>query len=91
MRATFCRINENYYRVNFRGRFWKIFPFRYSVTLRVVGESDGTVKLAGSSHLGRLMGTFYYRATVSGTKFSATYSSKKDNGTFTMWRSNCCR
>lgn len=86
--ATFCRLDETHYRVNFRGRFFKILPFHYSVTLAVVGQEGDTLKLSGSSYLGRLFGTFYYQADVTPTNFVATYWSCKDRGRFLL--SRCC-
>ena len=87
LNATFTRIDDTHYRAKFSGRFWKVFPFRYSVTLRVVEEGD-VVRLAGSSYLGRIMGTFYYHAEATSCDFSATYNSCKDNGKWVLSR-NC--
>ncbi len=50
LRATFTRCDDTHYRVDFSGRFFKILPFRYSVTLQVVEETEETVKLSGSSY-----------------------------------------
>ena len=36
LRATFRPCGEGRWAVDFSGRFFKIFPFRYSVTLRVI-------------------------------------------------------
>jgi len=85
MRAEFCRLNNGDYRVNFRGRFFKLFPFRYSVVLKVVEEGD-VVRLNGSSYLGRMFGTFCYSATADACQFRADYTSKKDNGVFSLTR-----
>jgi hypothetical protein len=88
LNGTFCRLSATSYEVNFRGRFFKVFPFRYSVVLNVVEEYGDYTRLRGSSYLGRMFGTFYYDATVQGNCFTATYTSCKDNGRFTMTR--CC-
>ena len=88
MSGTFCKLDETHYRVDFRGRFLKLLPFRYSVTLNVVSQTEDTVELAGSSYLGRVFGTFHYRATVRDNCFTANYSSCKDNGKFVLQR--CC-
>ena len=85
MKAKFCRLKNGDYRVNFRGRFFKIFPFRYSVVLKVVEEGD-VVKLSGSSYLGRMFGTFCYSATADACQFRADYTSKKDHGVFSLKR-----
>lgn len=86
LRATFTKCSEIQYRVEFTGRFCKILPFRYSVTLDVVEDTGESVKLAGSSYLGRLFGTFCYTASADGCSFTAHYSSKKDQGRFDLWR-----
>lgn len=88
--ATFCKISSTQYQVNFKGRFFKILPFRYSVVLNVVSDDGRTVHLRGSSYLGRMFGTFYYHATVTNNCFSASYSSCKDRGWFKMTRCSTC-
>ena len=85
LRGHFCRQADGSYQVRFSGRFFKIVPFRYTTTLDVVSEGD-TVVLSGDSYLGRLMGTFHYRATASGGHFQASYSSRKDHGLFVLQR-----
>ena len=82
LRGSFCRVSEYAYRVDFSGRFFKLFPFRYSVVLNVVEDRGNYVRLQGSSYLGRMFGTFYYDATIVGCQFNAAYTSCKDNGTF---------
>lgn len=86
LRATFTRCGETGYHVTFTGRFLKIVPFRYAVTLTVVEDHGDSVVLAGSSYLGRLFGTFSYRATATGCEFTARYSSRKDDGSFRLTR-----
>lgn len=88
LKASFCKISDSAYQVNFKGRFFKVFPFRYSVVLNVVYDDGQTLKLQGSSYLGRMFGTFYYNATVTDGCFNASYSSCKDNGWFRMTK--CC-
>lgn len=88
LKGDFVRLSATQYQVNFRGRFFKIFPFKYSVVLNVVSEGANFAQLRGSSYLGRMFGTFHYNATVQGNCFSATYTSCKDNGTFKMTK--CC-
>jgi hypothetical protein len=87
LNATFTRGGETEYRVKFTGRFLKVIPFRYTVTLTVVEERGDELILEGSSYLGRLFGTFSYRATATDGRFTADYTSKKDDGTFRMTRS----
>ena len=87
LKAEFTRIDDSQYQVDFRGRFLKLVPFRYSVVLTAVDEGD-TVRLSGDNYLGRMFGWFHYDAVVSGDCFTANYSSCKDSGQFQMTR--CC-
>ena len=86
LNANFCRVDGAHYRVDFSGRFFKLVPFRYSVTLTVVADHGDSVTLAGSSYLGRLVGTFHYQATANSCSFVSNYSSCKDNGKFVLSR-----
>jgi hypothetical protein len=85
--AEFVSCGGNQYEVHFRGRFFKIMPFQYSVTM-TAEERDGVVYLSGSKYLGRMVGTFSFSAAATDTCFNANYSSCKDNGKFTL--SRCC-
>jgi hypothetical protein len=87
--AHFTKRDDEHYCVHFRGKFWKCFPFKYTVVLTVTERTEDAVKLAGSSNLGLLFGTFWYEATATDTEFVAHYCSKHDRGVFTMCR--CCR
>ncbi len=86
LKAHFVKCDDTHYRVHFSGRFFKIMPFRYTVTLQVVEQTEDGVTLQGSSYLGRLMGTFYYNATASDCYFRSSYSSCKDYGVFELSR-----
>jgi len=86
LKASFCRLHNGDYEVRFRGRFFRVIPFRYRVVLHVIDQQGDTVYLAGSSYLGRLFGTFEYQATATPSEFRATYTSKKDCGEFWMCR-----
>lgn len=86
MTAAIMPCGEDRYRAEFQGRFFKVFPFRYSVTLTVVERTDEAIILGGQSYLGRIFGTFYYTATVTENSFVASYRSRKDWGQFTMRR-----
>jgi len=88
LRATFRPCGEGRWAVDFSGRFFKILPFRYSVTLRVVEDAGDSVTLAGTSWLGRLFGTFCYRADATACRFEARYTSKKDAGVFRLERAD---
>ena len=85
LRATFSRVNDSQYQVDFSGRFFKVIPFHYSVVLNAVEEGD-TVRLSGDSYLGRRYGWFHYEAVVVGDCFTASYSSCKDSGEFRLTR-----
>ena len=86
LRATLTACGDQAYRAEFRGRFFKIMPFRYTVTLQVVGVDEHGIHLAGSQSLGRLFGTFHYQATITDCRFEATYRSCKDWGKFSLGR-----
>ena len=88
LRATFRSCGEDRWAVDFSGRFFKLLPFRYSVTLRVVEDAGDRVTLAGTSWLGRLFGTFCYRADATACRFEAHYTSKKDTGIFRLERAD---
>ncbi len=83
--AEFVSCGGNQYEVHFRGRFFKIMPFKYSVTM-VAEERDGVVYLSGSKYLGRLVGTFSFNAAATDTCFNANYSSCEDSGQFKLSR-----
>lgn len=94
--AEFCKVDNCHYEVRFKGRFFKVFPFRYKVTLQVLEETPERVVLSGSQDLGRIFGTFTYSATVTDNCFVASYTSCKDDGIFRMERctrpcqTDCC-
>ncbi|HEX3658530.1 MAG TPA: hypothetical protein VHV55_22250 [Pirellulales bacterium] len=91
LNAKFCKLDDTHYRVDFSGRFFKIFPFHYSVTLMVTGQDGDTLLLSGSSYLGRMFGTFHYSARATECSFVADYTSCKDRGRFILHRTCCCR
>lgn len=89
MTASLCRIDDQHYSATFRGRFWKIFPFRYRTVLTVTEDTPEYTRLSGATYLGRLFGTFSYNATVTKTCFDANFRSCRDWGKFEM--SRCCQ
>lgn len=91
LKARFCKLDDTHYRVDFSGRFFKVFPFHYSVTLMVTGQEGDGLLLSGSSYLGRMFGTFYYNARATECSFVADYTSCKDRGRFILHRTCCCR
>jgi hypothetical protein len=86
--GDFCKLDETHYRVRFRGRFWVVFPFRYTVTLTVVGRTEERVLLTGAHDLGPLLGTFHFTAEATATQFVAHYCARRDRGQFVLCR--CC-
>ena len=86
LKATVCKCDETHYQVRFRGRFFGVIPFRYEVTLEVVGQDKDRVFLSGEAYLGHLFGTFHYQAEATDCEFRATYTSCRDNGTFCLTR-----
>ena len=88
MSMSLCKIDDKHYAATFRGRFWKIIPFRYRTVMTVYSDDGTTVKMGGSQSLGRLMGTFSFTATVTKTCFDAHFTSCGDWGKFEM--SRCC-
>ena len=87
--AEFCKCDDCHYRVTFTGRFFKIFPFRYSVVLNAIQEGDKVV-LMGENNLGLLFGTFTYQGEATATDFFAHFSSCRYQGIFVLSRC-CCR
>ena len=84
--AKFTPVSDTTYKVRFRGRFWVVFPFRYSTTLNVVGSGEDAVMLAGEKNLGPLLGSFRTSATATATDFTADFSARRDTGRFIMTR-----
>ena len=61
-----------------------------------VKQKDDITELVGESYLGRLAGTYSYKAKATETDFKADFSSCKDEGRFIMSRcqdclDRCCR
>ncbi|HVL11253.1 MAG TPA: hypothetical protein VM529_01720 [Gemmata sp.] len=78
-------IDDDTYRVAFRGRFAKVIPFWYSTRLDVVGAGDDVVVLAASRRL-PLMGTYSTTATATAADFDAAFTSRSDSGRFILSR-----
>jgi len=85
MKAVFRSVGTDSYEVTFSGRFFKVIPFRYKVTLMVTGKDGDKLILTGSQKL-LGFGTFEYSALADNGSFMANYSSKKDNGRFELYR-----
>lgn len=60
-----------------------MIPFRYAVTLNVIGVDNGTLHLSGEKRL-LGFGVFTYQAEATDCTFTATYCSRSDNGRFEL-------
>lgn len=86
LHASIRSNSDGNYTATFTGKFFKVIPFRYQMQLNVVSNDGHQMTLAGSKKLGPVMGYYSYRATVTGNQLSATYSTKRDRGTFSLRR-----
>ena len=86
LKAKFTVIEDSKVQARFNGRFFKLIPFHFNVTLEIVKNEDGVVTLKGKENLGRTLGTYTYNATYSNGKFVAKYSTDKDKGVFEVSR-----
>ena len=86
MCARLKQVDDCTYRARFTGTFLGIVPFAYSVPMSVTGQSpDGTMWLSSRSRL-PLFGDFSTQARVDSAGMTATYWSRRDQGTFEMSR-----
>src|SRR5262249_52448789 len=87
LHAHLTRIDDCHYHATFHGRFRKVVPFMYSVTLTVVGSENDHVQLSGT-HRSALTGRVYeYTASASGCEFTAQFCSDRYHGEFVLSRS----
>ena len=86
LKAKFTVLEDSKVQARFNGRFFKLIPFHFNVTLEIVKNEDGVVILKGKENLGRTLGTYTYNATYSNGKFVAKYSTDKDKGVFEVSR-----
>jgi hypothetical protein len=86
LKAKLTVLNDAKVQARFSGRFFKLIPFHFNVTLEIVKNEDGVVTLKGKEDLGRTLGTYTYNATYSNGKFIAKYSCDKDKGVFEVSR-----
>ena len=82
LKAKFTVSNETKIQARFTGRFFKLVPFRFNVTLDVVSQKDGVTKLQGKQDLGRALGVYHYDVIYKGDEFIANYKTDKDKGVF---------
>jgi len=86
LKAKFTVVEDSKVQARFNGRFFKLIPFHFNVTLEIVKNENGVVTLKGKENLGRTLGTYTYNATYSNGKFIAKYSTEKDKGVFEVSR-----
>ena len=84
--ATLTRCRTGHYKCTFCGTFFKLIPFRYTVTLHVTGCENGRVRFRASRKLPLCGGTFSCRGSATACSFHATFSSQDDRGVFTLTR-----
>jgi hypothetical protein len=73
----------NHYDALFHAKYLKMFSFTYPVELTATNAGN-IFHFTGSADLGAAGGVFHYDGTADAARFLATYSSKKDHGTFEM-------
>lgn len=83
MRARIRQVDEDTYRALFVGRFAGVVPFAYPAKLDRV---PGTCHCYTSTQRLPLMGTYRMTATVTPSRFDATFRSREDVGRFQMRR-----
>ena len=86
LRATITHVGDNRYCCRFRGTFFGIVPFKYSITL-TAEPGDDVLTFFGKSNLGKLAGGVYtYTGHADHCSFHSQYKSCKDRGVFEMRR-----
>jgi hypothetical protein len=74
------------YTASFEAKFWGVFTAHYVVALKGTRDADAA-HLSGDQDLGGLEGgKYHYEATVTPTRFDATFRSPADHGEFHMTR-----
>ncbi len=85
LRAVVTQREPQKLHVIFRAHFWGIFDIDEEVDLSVA--STNPVRASGEADLGYFKGGVYsYEATITSSKFDATYTSKYDHGVFNLSR-----
>jgi len=85
MRAVVRPQADGAYRILFVGRFLKVVPFAYPVTLYAVGTTTDGVLLSGSRRLGPF-GKFTMTGTLTPLALDAEFHAKSERGRFTLTR-----
>ncbi|MBL9091307.1 MAG: hypothetical protein JNL96_08795 [Planctomycetaceae bacterium] len=86
LRATITCCDGSHYKCTFSGTFFKVIPFRYTVTLCVTRVDNGVVYFTASRNIPLFGGTYSMNGYATACKFHANYCSPKDRGTFSMSR-----
>jgi hypothetical protein len=86
LKAAITKCDDTRYNAVFTGRFFGVFPFRFTAALTVTGHDGEAVLLSGSSNLGVMFGTFTYSARVTQNCFVADFCSRRYQGRFVMER-----
>lgn len=85
MRLRLTQKTDGTYNARFSGRFLKVVPFTYKVSMTSVCEEGCQKTLVATKRI-PIFGDFRTTANVSPTNLRAGYSAAKDRGTFTMKR-----
>lgn len=83
LRARVRKVDEDTYRAIFAGRFAGVIPFVYPATLE---RAPGSCDCYTSTQRLPLLGTYQMTATVSSSRFYATFRGRKDAGVFDLRR-----
>jgi hypothetical protein len=86
LRCVIHGFGNGAYAAHFKATYWKVLRFSYVVGLQ--GERTNNVfRFHSEVDLGKLAGGVYeYEGTVTPVRFSSTYRSRYDHGTFEMKR-----
>jgi hypothetical protein len=90
VRARITKCGANQYHAVFRGRCFKIMPYRYTATLTAVKDDQtGRAHFKCTRKL-PIWGWYWMNGSVNGNKVFARYRTDDHTGYFTMQRT-CCR
>ena len=86
LRCLISKQTAGRYQARFHAKYRKILSFGYTVELSAT-ETGGTNIFQGYADLGWYAGgEYHYEGRATPARFSSTYSSKADHGTFEMTR-----
>ena len=85
LRCILTQTDDRHYRAKFKAN-WMIFASGYSVVFQTE-RRGGALLIRGDHDIGALFGGIYrYGGRITPSRFSATYDSSYDRGTFEMAR-----